>query len=77
MTSLTQNPDGSITVSVTLMLEGSMMDMENNVLNAVNEVGCIATGEALKQFDTNGMPLIKEGSKWTKRNKDSKKYQSP
>ncbi len=77
MSNLTQNSDGSITVSVTLKLEGSMMEMENKVLNAVNEVGCIATGEALKQFDTNGMPLIKNGIKWTKRNKDSKKYQSP
>lgn len=77
MPTLIQNANGSITVSVTLELKGSMIEMENRVLDAVNEVGCIATEEALKRFDTNGMPLIKEGIKWTSRNKDAKKYQTP
>jgi len=77
MPTLVQNPDGSITVSVTFKLTGSMLEMENSILDAVNEVGCIGTKEALKQFDTNGMPLIREGSKWTSRNKDSKTYQTP
>lgn len=77
MPTLTQNTNGSITISVTLTLEGSMIEMENAVLDAVNEVGCIATGEALKHFDTNGLPLIKDGVKWTSRNKDAKKYQTP
>ena len=28
-------------------------------------------------FDTNGLPLEREGVNWTSRNKDSKKYQTP
>ena len=77
MPSLIRNADGSITVSTTFKLEGSMIEMENTILDAVNTVGCIGTEEALKQFDTDGMPLIREGIKWTSRNKDAKKYQTP
>ncbi|MCK5355570.1 MAG: ISKra4 family transposase [Methyloprofundus sp.] len=77
MTTITHNVDGSITVSVTLALEGNMMEMENTILDAVNSVGCVATGEALKSFDTKGAPIIKEGVKLTSKNKDSKKYQTP
>lgn len=77
MTTIIHNPNGSITVSVTINLEGSMMEMENTILDGVNEVGCIATGVALKRFDTDGSPIIREGVKLTSRNKDSKKYQTP
>lgn len=77
MPTLIQNPNGSITVSVTFELKGSMLEMENIILDAVNKVGCIGTEEALKHFDTNGSPLIREGVKWTSRNKDAKKYQTP
>jgi hypothetical protein len=77
MPTLVQNPNGSITISVTFELTGSLLEMENSILDAVNEVGCAGTEEALKQFDTNGMPLIREGIKWTSRNKDTKKYQTP
>lgn len=77
MATIIHNTNSSITVSVTLNLEGSMMAMENTILNAVNAVGCIATGVALKRFDTDGSPIIREGVKLTSRNKDSKKYQTP
>jgi len=77
MTTLTHNSDGSITVSTTFKLTGSMLEMENTILNAVNKVGCVGTEEALKQFDTNGSPLLLNDVKWTARNKDAKKYQTP
>ncbi len=54
MTDIVHNTNGSITVSVTIPLTGSMLEMENTILDAVNDVGCVATGEALKRFDTNG-----------------------
>ena len=77
MTTIIHNPDGSITVSTRIHLKGSMMRMENMILDAVNDVGCVATGEALKLFDTDGSPIIREDTKLTSRNKDSKKYQTP
>ncbi len=38
MTTLTHNPDGSITVSTTFHLTGSMLEMENIILDAVNKL---------------------------------------
>jgi len=77
MPDIIHNANGSITVSVTISLDGNMMEMENTILDAVNDVGCMATGEALKRFDTSGSPIIREGIKLTAKNKDSKKYQTP
>ena len=77
MATLTHNPDGTLTLSVTLDLEGSLMEMENIILDGINEVGCLATGAALKRFDTDGSPLIHSEEKYTARNQDSKKYQTP
>jgi len=77
MSNFTLNNDGSVTVSVTIKLQGSLMDMEKSILDATNQVGNQATSEALKRFDTDGSPIIKDGIKWTARNKDSKHYQTP
>jgi len=77
ISTFTKNPNGSVTISVTLDFNGNMMEMENDILNATNEVGCIGTAEALKKLDTKGEPIVKDGVKWTARNKDSKKYQTP
>jgi len=77
MTTLTHNADGTVTISVTLELVGSMMEMENDILDGINEVGCLATGEALKRFDTEGQPIIRNGEKYTAKNQDAKKYQTP
>ena len=58
MSTVIRNADGSITVSITLTLEGDMLEMENTILDTVNKIGCAATGEALKRFDTDGSPII-------------------
>lgn len=77
MATVIHNIDGSITVSATFILEGDMLEMENVILDAVNDMGCAVTGEALKRFDTDGLPLVLNGVKLTSKNKDSKKYQTP
>ncbi len=77
MPNITHNTNGSITISVTIPLKGSMMEMENTILNAVNDVGCVATGIALKRFDTDGSPIIREGIKLTSRNKDKNEVSNP
>ena len=64
-----RNIDGSITVSVTLTLEGDILEMENSILDAVNDMGCAATGEALKRFDTDGSPVMLNGIKLTSKKK--------
>ena len=77
MATIIRNINGSITLSVTLTLEGDMLEMENSILDAVNDMGSAATGEALKRFDTDGSAIILNGIKLTSKNKDSKKYQTP
>jgi len=46
-------------------------------LNALNEVGCIVTGEALKRFDTDGSAILIGGMKWTSKGEEPKYYQTP
>lgn len=66
-----------LTIQLTVNINGSMLDAEENIQQAINEVGCLATQQALKQFDTDGSPLMTGEIKWTKRDTTSKKYQTP
>ena len=66
-----------LTIEVTVNISGSMLHAEERIQQAVNEVGCLATQQALKQFDTDGTAIITGNIKWTKRASSSKKYQTP
>ncbi len=54
-----------LTIQVKVTIEGSLLDAENMIQNACNEVGLLATEEALKNFDTDGSPLATGAIKWT------------
>ena len=77
MATITHNDNGTVTVSITIKLQGSLIEMENTILDATNGIGCLATAAALKRFDSNGSPIIREGIKWTAKGQDAKKYQTP
>lgn len=66
-----------VTLQVTPRLSGSLLEMENVILDGCNELGCVATAEALKKFDTDGSPLKWGEAKLTARSKDNKTYQTP
>ncbi len=66
-----------LTIQVKISLKNTMLDSEQAILESVNEVGKLATGEALKQFDTDGEPIILGGIKFTSRTINNKDYQSP
>jgi hypothetical protein len=66
-----------LTVSVTVRLEGTLLEMEEAIQQAANEVGCCATVEALKHFDTDGSPIRVGPVKLTARGRDRKPYQTP
>ncbi len=53
----------TVTLEVTVKLSGSMLDSEQAILNSMNEAGSLATGEALKRFDTDGSRLEIGGEK--------------
>jgi len=66
-----------LTIQVTVNISGNMLDAEERIQQAVNEVGCLATQQALKQFDTDGSAITTGGIKWTKRGSNRKNYQTP
>jgi len=50
--------------SITIELHGSLIEMENTILEATNEIGGLATSAVLKLFDSDGTPILREGLKW-------------
>jgi hypothetical protein len=66
-----------VTFEVTVDLSGTLLEMEEAIQEASNAVGCCATEEALKRFDTDGSPIRVGEIKLTARGRDAKDYQSP
>ena len=66
-----------VTIEVTVKLGGTLMEMEETIQEASNAVGCCATEEALKRFDTDGSPIRVGPLKLTARGRDPKRYQTP
>ena len=66
-----------VTVEVTVRLSGSLLEMEDAILEATNAVGRCATEEALGRFDTDGSPMRVGETKLTVRGRHPKVYQSP
>lgn len=56
---------------------GPIMQAEESILCATNEVGIVATEEALKQYDADGAPIMMGGVKWYAMAPKSKYYQTP
>jgi hypothetical protein len=62
-----------VTYEITFEMDGSMLEMEDQIQAAVNELGLKATNEALNNFDTNGGPLNVGGVKHTTKGRAKKK----
>lgn len=77
MAEIVARNENELTLQVTIKLTGSLMDMENSILDSCNEIGCLATTEALQKFDTDGSPIKLGEVKMTARAKDNKTYQTP
>lgn len=69
--------DGELVIQVKVSLKDSMLDSEQSIVECVNQVGVLATEEALKRFDTDGSPIVMGDVKWTSRCISGKDYQSP
>lgn len=66
-----------VTVEVKVDISGSMLDAQEKIQAAVNEVGTVITEEALKRFDTDGSPIMTGAIKWTSKGAVEKVYQTP
>ncbi len=64
--------DGSVSITLNIKPEGSMLEQEEQIAAAVAEVGRLATELSLKGFDTNGQPLIVDNVKHTSRGQEKK-----
>ena len=66
-----------MTITLTVELSGSMLEMEEQIQKSVNELGRIETVAALEQFDTNGTDISLEGVKLTSKGAGKKKFKHP
>ncbi len=55
----------------------SMLKAEETIQAQVNKLGTLATGEALKQFDTDGAPIVVAGKNLTSKGQVQNTYQTP
>src|SRR5215469_5913423 len=76
--SIVFHSDNTLTVQIEITLDGSLMQMEEHIQDALNEAGILATEKALEQFDTDGSPIILGNTKLTaRREKYNEQYESP
>lgn len=74
---IVQRSDGSFKVEIEVSYKKSMLEGEEAIQEAINEAGCLMTGEMLSQFDTDGSPIMIGAVKWTSKGLISKTYQTP
>ena len=67
----------TLTIEVMFQFNRSMLDSEGQIQNKLNEVGTLATGELLKQFDTDGSLLAIGSERYTSKGLFTKYYQTP
>ena len=73
---ITANED-EVVLQVRFKLSGSLMEMEEAIQLAVNEVGSLATHQALKKFDTTGAPIQIGSIRMTSKGEELKRSSGP
>ena len=70
--------DGAeLTLQVKVKMTGSLFEIEHAILDACNEMGKLATLNAIKKFDTDGSPIQIAGIKLTAKAPIPKFYETP
>ncbi len=64
-------------MEVEVSYTNSMLDFEEVIQSAVNQLGNTATQEALTMFDTDGSPILVGKEKLTSKGREPKTYQTP
>lgn len=75
--SIINQSNESITLQVTIPFTRSMLNSESIIQDSINEVGCVATRELLKTFDTEGQSIQFGSVKMTTKGLYNKTYQTP
>src|SRR4051794_8723443 len=69
--------ESAFTIQVEIPYGSSMLHAEEAIQQRLNEAGTLATGEALRRFDTDGSPITVGDTKLTSKGKLLKEYQTP
>lgn len=64
--------DGSVTITMNIKPEGSMLEQEEQIAQALGEMGRMATALSLQGFDTDGRPVVVDNVKHTSRGQEKK-----
>ncbi len=74
---ITRQAKDSITIEVTMPLTGSMLQAEEAIQDALNEVGLLATEKNLQRFDTDGSPIQLGSVRMTSKGQFAQDYETP
>jgi hypothetical protein len=67
-----------LVIQISIPKSRDFLQCEEQIQDALNEAGRLATGKCLEDFDTDGSPIVMSGLKLTaKRTKIPKKYETP
>src|SRR3954471_10141140 len=72
-----ERQENAVTIQIHIPLSRSMLDTEEVIQQALNQAGVLASAEALKQFDTDGSPLLLGSTRFTTKGQEPKTYQTP
>ena len=75
--SIIKQSSESITLQVTIPFTRSMLNSESVIQDSLNELGCVATRELLKTFDTEGQNIQFGSVRMTTKGLYNKAYQTP
>jgi hypothetical protein len=54
-----------VTLQLVVPLQKTFLETEETIQSVLNSAGTLASGEALKQFDTDGSAISCGGMRWT------------
>lgn len=74
---IAKRDEGAVTICVTIPLSGPMLEAEEAIQEAVNEVGMLAEMENLARFDTDGSPIQVGPVHLTSKGKTPQVYETP
>jgi len=55
-----------VTLQLVVPLQKTFLETEETLQSVLNQAGTLASGEALKQFDTDGSPIESGVRRWTR-----------
>ena len=62
-----------VSIQIELNLSGGMLEMEEQILCVVNELGVLSTAKALELMDTNGELIQHQGQTYSSKGKEKKR----